>query len=336
MKKVFLILALALGSAFPVHAKTTTATVSGNWAGAIWDNGAPASADIINIPAGIIVDVYTNSVLKGAGITTLNIAGTLRMFDLAALRLDAGDGDAVNVLSGGTISNGNVLGGLVTFGNPVLYLPVISVSVLGVISSLEGYLGASPLAGPISMTSGVLPIELISFDATVTANQVNFKWVTASEFNNSHFTIERFDASDKFFEVTTLPGNGTTNQTTIYEASDFSPVTGKNYYRLKQTDFDGQFSYSDIVMVEFTGVIDQLSVYPNPLASEELTIDVRDLKPEDVVRVQIIDSKGVEVFQAVYNTSKVGFARGLVNSNLLQPGIYYVKAGAHARKLVVE
>lgn len=336
MRKVFSLIALALGTVHPMYAKTTTAIASGNWAGAIWDNGAPASADIINIPAGIIVDLYTNAVLKGGGTTTLNIAGTLRMFDLAALRLDGGDGDAVNVLSGGTISNGNVLGGLVTFGNPIFYFPIISVSLVGVISSLEGYIGPSPLAGPISMTSGVLPIELISFDASVATNQVNFKWVTASELNNDFFTLERFDDSDRFHAITTLPGKGTTNEMSIYEAVDNCPQLGKNYYRLKQTDFDGTYSYSDVVMVEFSGMLEPLAVYPNPLFNEPLTIDLKNALPEGLSTIQIIDSRGVEAFRTLLPVDPTGFARETLDANFLTPGIYYVRVGEFSQKLVVQ
>lgn len=336
MKKVVLLLSSMLSVCFYVHAKTTTAIASGNWAGAIWDNGAPASADIINIPAGIIVDVYTNTVLKGAGTTTVNIAGTLRMFDLAALRLDGGDGDVVNVLSGGTISNGNAFGGLVTFGNPIFYFPIISISLVGVVSSLEGYLGTSPLAGPISMTSGVLPIELISFDATATTNQVNFNWVTASEFNNSYFTLERFNSADRFDEISVVPGKGTTNELSTYEAIDHVPLAGKNYYRLKQTDFDGSFSYSDVIMVEFSGTLDRLSVYPNPVTSGKVTLDVKHADPDQPVLIQVLNSQGAEIYRELGKPNHLGFLRSTIDTETYATGMYYVRAGKDVKKLVKE
>ncbi len=336
MKKVACLLALALLClAIQGNAKTTTATSSGNWTAAIWDNGSPAPGDVINIPLGIIVDISSatgNVNLRTGGVTTINVIGTLRLSNLTSFLLD--NGDNVNVSSTGTISNGSIGGGFISFGDPVSSF--ISVSLAGVISSVGGYLGTSPLLGPITVSNGVLPITLTSFEAVVSNNQVNFKWITASELNNSHFILERFDASDNFYEITTVPGAGTTNEMSTYEVSDFSPLPGKNYYRLKQTDFDGRFTYSDVVMVEFFGTVDRLSVYPNPLSSGPIKIDLKNAAPEGTVAIQILDSKGIEVFKTDYLVDKVGFATGSVEENLLKPGIYYVKAGEYSKKLIVE
>ena len=108
-----------------------------------------------------------------------------------------------------------------------------------------------------------LPIELISFTASPNDEGVSLKWITGSEENNDYFTIERSRDTKEWKEVLRHSGAGTTENRQEYEAIDGEPLIGASYYRLKQTDYDGQFSYSDIVYLNHAGT-DQLKVMPNP------------------------------------------------------------------------
>lgn len=102
-------------------------------------------------------------------------------------------------------------------------------------------------------TSGntALPIELINFNAFAANGRVDLKWATAAEKNNDFFTIERSIDGHNFEKILTLPGAGNSVVVRNYSASDNNPVKGKAYYRLKQTDFNGEFSYSEIRMVNY-------------------------------------------------------------------------------------
>jgi hypothetical protein len=109
-----------------------------------------------------------------------------------------------------------------------------------------------------------LPIELVSFNAEVVQNEVMLKWTTASELNNDYFTIQRSKSGEEWETVgDKIKGAGTTTETRHYQTSDGMPHPGVSYYRLKQTDEDGQFSYSSVRRVDVVPVY-QLKAFPNP------------------------------------------------------------------------
>ncbi|MGE0590415.1 MAG: T9SS type A sorting domain-containing protein, partial [Cyclobacteriaceae bacterium] len=108
-----------------------------------------------------------------------------------------------------------------------------------------------------------LPVSLISFEALPTNELVLVKWKTESELNNEEFTVEKSNDAEHWEEVSTVAGAGTSVESKNYQILDFNPLHGRSYYRLKQTDFDGKFDYSEIVAVEFSGR-STLLVSPNP------------------------------------------------------------------------
>jgi hypothetical protein len=97
--------------------------------------------------------------------------------------------------------------------------------------------------------SDPLPIELIKFSANCEASETVINWTTASETNNDYFTIERSQDGSVFEEVAVIDGAGTSGELNSYEVTDKYPYAGTSYYRIKQTDFDGNFEYSDLVAV---------------------------------------------------------------------------------------
>ena len=112
----------------------------------------------------------------------------------------------------------------------------------------------------------IVPVELTSFTASVSENNVKLLWETASEINNSGFNIERKSANSEYSTVGFVPGFGTTTEPKSYTFSDNNLRTGVYTYRLKQIDFDGTFEYSSEASVEVTAPaefsLDQN--YPNP------------------------------------------------------------------------
>ena len=96
-----------------------------------------------------------------------------------------------------------------------------------------------------------LPIQLLSFTAEKNKSTVDIKWNTASEINNDYFTVEKSKDAIHFSKLVIVPGSGNSNSEKNYAAKDNSPYNGISYYRLKQTDFDGKFEYSNIVAVDF-------------------------------------------------------------------------------------
>ncbi|MCX6274393.1 MAG: FG-GAP-like repeat-containing protein, partial [Bacteroidetes bacterium] len=95
-----------------------------------------------------------------------------------------------------------------------------------------------------------LPVELISFSGEPLGKEVLISWSTASEINNEYFTIERSRNGIDFQIVGEVNGAGNSTQTLKYEYLDHQPYPGINYYRLKQTDVDGAFKYSELIVVK--------------------------------------------------------------------------------------
>lgn len=119
-------------------------------------------------------------------------------------------------------------------------------------------LGNTNLAAP-------LPVELVSFQATQSDGIVWLTWKTASEINNDYFTVLRSTDLKAWTDVQTIKGAGTTHTSTTYTTSDDAAPNGVNYYRLKQTDLDGTFTYSKAVSVLVQRGADfTVSAYPNP------------------------------------------------------------------------
>lgn len=100
-----------------------------------------------------------------------------------------------------------------------------------------------------SSISALLPIELTSFTATATEYGFTFNWVTASEKNNDYFTLEFSENGEEFIAIDYIHGAGTTSETSEYEyVWDAKPTADILYFRLKQTDYNGEFTYSDILV----------------------------------------------------------------------------------------
>ncbi len=125
-----------------------------------------------------------------------------------------------------------------------------------------------------------LPITLLYFDAKYIEQWVDLNWATSSELNNDYFTVERSSDGKSFELLLQLPGSGTISGTTNYQSVDERPLPGVSYYRLKQTDYDGKFSYSDIIPVAAKGPkLECLTCNFDPgagLLSMQLYIPVRD------------------------------------------------------------
>ena len=121
------------------------------------------------------------------------------------------------------------------------------------------------------LTNTPLPVELVDFSARVTdAQQVALEWTTATETNNDFFSVQRSKSGTEWETITEVSGAGTSANSNFYQVTDPVPYPGMSYYRLKQTDFDGQFTFSSTVAVQIHAEAD-LELFPNP-AGNSVTI----------------------------------------------------------------
>ncbi|MEP1779175.1 T9SS type A sorting domain-containing protein, partial [Reichenbachiella sp.] len=128
----------------------------------------------------------------------------------------------------------------------------------------------------ISSSSISLPVELIFFQATVEDKSVKLEWSTASETDNGYFLIERSSNLHDWKPLGKTKGVGNSSIQVDYTDYDTSPYPGLSYYRLKQVDFDGSTSYSEVVSVIINS--HNLSIYPNP-AHNLVYIQLRSNQP---------------------------------------------------------
>ncbi len=113
--------------------------------------------------------------------------------------------------------------------------------------------------------TGALPVEFIDFHAEkAAASTVNLYWQTASEINNEGFEVQHSTDGRNWNEIGFVAGKGDINERNSYRFNHQEALNGLNYYRLKQIDFDGKFSFSSIAVVELEKTTAEISVYPNP------------------------------------------------------------------------
>ncbi len=166
-----------------------------------------------------------------------------------------------------------------------------------------------------------LPVELVSFTGTDSEKCVNLEWVTASEENNDFFAVERSLDGRNFEVVATVNGAGTTSEKLNYSYCDVNDLCGKVYYRLKQTDFDGQFSYSDIIIVKRICSEDVFRVFPNPF-NKRLSLEISSNKVE-LVTIELVDAIG-RIHISNEESLAVGVNRFVYDWELLPNDIYFL------------
>jgi hypothetical protein len=150
----------------------------------------------------------------------------------------------------------------------------------------------------IYLNSSALPVELVSFDVKRINEVAAIHWTTATEENNDYFTIEESVDGEHFYSVREIQGAGNSSTLLNYSEEILLPKSDIIYYRLKQTDFDGQFSYSPIRTV--TPVAPKtINAYPNPSTGPQFTVDLGDQSGAKQIRIQ--SASGQEVLTASTN-----------------------------------
>jgi hypothetical protein len=181
---------------------------------------------------------------------------------------------------------------------------------------------------------GTLPVEFIWVEAVTANNDVNISWKTASETNNDFFTIERSNDGISFGILATENGAGNSNSILTYNFKDIDPMTGVNFYRIKQTDFDGKFAYSEIKAVTMSPGETGFSVFPNPVKSGE-NLQVVPFNGVGDYTLDILSATG----QIFSDYSANGSSIIAINESIPK-GVYYIvattKTEKHIEKIVVQ
>lgn len=174
-----------------------------------------------------------------------------------------------------------------------------------------------------------LPVELLNFTGYENNQKIELLWETASETNNDYFTIYRSNDGVSFKPIGKIEGAGNSSQYNSYQFTDKNPSDGINYYLLKQTDFDGKFSTSDVIAINFNKLINEFIIYPNPV-NEHLTINLNNSQTK-LIEYSIINTFG----EIVINNKIEGTFKGsyTIDVRTLKKGIYYILINTENERL---
>lgn len=143
----------------------------------------------------------------------------------------------------------------------------------------------------VSCLNILLPVEWLNFDAELSPDErkVHCSWTTASETDNDYFMVERSADGENWEDIGQVDGAGTISEARSYQFTDAHPLPGVSYYRVRQTDFNGQSSRSQIDAVE-RSENDQWVLFPNPgNGTFSVTSTVKQFK------LKVYDVRGREV-----------------------------------------
>lgn len=294
-----------------------------------------------NIVAGFRLDVTNNDATLNS--VSVNTSGTYQSSDIqvngfkfwinstndlvSGSPTQLGSNQAV-VVSGGLVTV-NGLGQVIASGTTqyILFtadiganagrtIGITTTSFANITFSAGTKTGTNPV--PASNASS-LPIKLISFNATRQNNQAQLTFSTATEENNNFFSIERSGNGTDFRTIGKVNGAGTTTSIQNYTFTDETPLSGINYYRLKQVDFDGQFSYSPVVNVVFDNK-SGIRLAPTPV-QDQLRVELEEMFQDDA-QWQLYDFAGRLVQTGVLSAENMVFN---VEVGSLTPGNYVIR-----------
>ena len=291
---------------------------NGDWNNpAVWSCGVvPGAGDTIIINVGDSVDITSTNVYLGAPMVII-IDGYL-LFNSPGAKLHLPCGSEIYLNITGQIADGGV-------GTPSHNIKICDVLVW------EGPDG--PLFGPIVIKGpSPLPVELMYFTAASSGNYVDFEWFTASENNNDFFSIEGSVDGVQWEVMNDFTGAGTSLESIVYNENIDNRSTNFTYFKLKQTDFNGAFTYSDLIRIKHE-VSTEFRMYPNPLNGQSLKMNVVSQGSYDI---SIIALNGISVFEKNGNTSNEIW----LNDLQLKTGVYIVMINdginVTSEKLVVQ
>lgn len=232
----------------------------------------------------------------GTGFNTYCQAISISGTDVyAGGNFDMAGGVSVNKIAKWDGSNWSALGTGLTgsfMPQPYCYTMVISGTDLYIGGGFNAASGVAANRIARWDAAAPLPVELTDFSGRIRDESVQLNWQTASETNNKGFDVERSADGWDWTRLGFVPALGEGNGLANYNFTDAYPLTGQNYYRLKQWDHGGQYEYSTVIGLNITGTEKQTGpFYPNPAHAGLVTLDYFAEK-EGELTVTVFDASG--------------------------------------------
>lgn len=228
-------------------------------------NGNKGTACIGSINSSYSISFGSEYVFNSANTTNLVAAGHgANNFTMSFS--DGGDGNNLNA-NVGTISGTSIAyGSEVTLNGNVQVPATAAIGLDYFVTIYKDDPNGGKSTAVAAYVAGVLPVELLYFEAKLYASNVALLWETGSESENRGFTIQRSPDAQSWTDIGFEAGAGSISYNKSYDWIDRSPLSGNNYYRLIQEDYDGTRTYTNIVHLNL-GEDNAIKVYPNPLTT---------------------------------------------------------------------
>lgn len=172
----------------------------------------------------------------------------------------------------------------------------------------------------VSISSVALPVELISFDGRQVYKDVLLNWETASEIENDYFEIQSSLDGINFMTIGKEEGSGNSTMKKQYNYIHANPQKGLNYYRLKQVDFDGEFEYSQIILIDVSKR-SEIAIQPT-LVTSDLQITLPEHHKN--TSFKILDAVGRIVQEGEFEDL---LTEQGITLNALHRGNYFIQIG---------
>lgn len=175
-----------------------------------------------------------------------------------------------------------------------------------------------------------LPISLLDFSGEIQDNKIELNWTTLSERENDYYTIYRSQDAVNWEEIAQMDGAGNASDTRYYTSIDQNPLPGISYYKLKQTDFNGDFEEFDPISIAFEGKTNELYVFPNPSSTGfNLRIELNEIE-EGLFNIQDLNGKII-----LEETHKLSIGDNLISleGKTLIPGVYILHSKIGTKSL---
>ncbi|MBE0572829.1 MAG: T9SS type A sorting domain-containing protein [Ignavibacteriaceae bacterium] len=317
-----------IGEILPTYTRTLTfrLTVRDNRAGGGGVNYAQMSAINVTNTAGPFLVTQPNTAVTWLGNTTNTVTWDVANTSVAPVNVTQ-----VNILlstDGGNNFTEVLVSNTANDGSEDIFLPNIPTTSARIKVEAVGNVFFD-LSNTNFTIEDFIPVELTAFFALQAENGILLKWTTATESNNSGFSIERSTDKLNFNEVTFVNGRGTTIEVSDYEYVDVISAPGKYYYRLKQIDFDGSFNYSNIVETQIEGpqVFNLSQNYPNPFNPS--TMIKFSLPVDSRVMIELFNTLGEKVDELTNRDYSIGNHQLSFDASKLSNGVYYYTISAN-------
>ncbi len=172
----------------------------------------------------------------------------------------------------------------------------------------------------------LLPVSWLNFSARAVQENVVLEWSTAMEQDTKDFVVEHSGDGNRWHSLGTTTAAGKSQAKSVYSFTHHTPLTGKNYYRIKQRDIDGLSTYSKVINIQFKGSSSKIHIYGNPVSNGNLMLQLSEASI-----VALYSQNG----QLLYSKSmSIGMQR--ISLKYYSKGVYFLKAGNEIQRFIIE